>query len=778
MSDFSSSIGSNISSVNSSNTFSTGTDKDRSNFLKGLKTTTSGQKEDPTYLGFRLLFDFGLGARIDEETFLPISPLLCSDVQMPNNGGGQGMDLFTMSKQVRNNLASSDDTNSLANVTSDLYYLTAQGYLDERRSDNDENYNDGVSSRCSSLLAFQNMIKSVNTKSPWFIKSIDGLDKLLSVPISRSYIGNSTPIKNHRSGVLSFNCMESIDLRITAMADFYRKAVYDPTFNRVMLPNNLRKFRMWIIVTELRNMHLSQNLSDVLNPFNNSAVSNVASMVSSIAQTSGINNSTPSNPNVTKPESGQNGVYDTLSKLEPYIFMYQLDNCEFDFDEYSHIPSSLSNEGNNKPTENRFKIHVGRITEKKTQYNILSDLIKNQSSFSPILIADSWDMSGSNIPSTAYNADNNTNLFSQLANNFINNSVSSVIQQFNPIVSKAVLGNVYGTTLSSIANLANSAQSLANGISTLQSPFMDSRPQSQGLGGPGQRVYPSITEDVYGDVKPSYFSNTPGSVYPGGTGYQILPYTNEYPSLITGDLGLPTRVYPNIISDLYPNDPGTDLGVPNRVYPAPNVDEYPTVPGNDLGLPGRVYPNIISDQYPNDPGSDLGVPSRVYPAPNIDEYPTIPTPDLGLPGRVYPNIISDQYPNDPGSDLGVPSRVYPAPNIDEYPTIPTPDLGLPGRVYPSIISDQYPNDPGSELGTPGRVYQTPNIKEYPTIPTPDLGLPGRDYPSITARVYPTGITNNIQSLNSNVYPDLVTGELGLPGRDYPGIIDNEYKKND
>ena len=751
----------------------TGVDKDRNNFLKGLKTTASGQKEDPTYLGFRLLFDFNPSHSVDQETFLPISPILCDGPKIDFPHVSAGIDYFSLAKQIRVDLYDPAHAyNKVPNVTQDLYFYTAQGYLTQRRSQAEAGLRPGggtadntTSNRNDALSGFKNLLKGINEKSPWFIQSIDGLDALLKIPTPRSYIGNTTKDRITRGGVLTFNCLDSIDLRTTALADLYRKATYDSVNLRSVLPQNLRKFRMWIIVTELRNMHLDNTILDVLNPFNNSAVSNIASTISNIGQASGILNAPGGPPNASVPLKQKDDVYSNLSKLEPYIFMYQLDLCEFDFDDYTHIPSNLSNAWAKEPVSNKFRIHVGKITEKKLQFNILSDLLQNKSQFAPIVIADSWNLADSVLGGN-YDINNDGNLFAQLANNFINNSVSSVIQQFSPVVSQAVLGNAYGFQMSDITNLANSVQDLANGINNLKSPFADSRPQSRGLGGPGQRVYPSIHEDVYGNVNPSYFPAGIGNVYPGGTGYAVMTPTDVYPGDPGIDLGLPDRVYPTITEDDYPNDPGTDLGMPDRVYPVPTEDAYPTVAGVDLGLPARVYPTIAEDDYTTVPGIDLGAPDRVYPATSEDAYPTVEGVDLGLPDRVYPTIIEDDYTTVPGIDLGAPDRVYPATSEDAYPTVEGVDLGLPDRVYPGITNDEYPNDPGSDLGPIGRVYSAPNEDVYPHI------LP--NYPIINARVYPSNLPIDPMA-KSDVYPTVPGIDLGDPGRQYPGINDNQYK---
>ena len=76
MANFLNEIKDNLSSVADPNQiFNKGIDRGRTTFLKGLKTTSSGQKEDPTYTGFRIMFDMGYGGLVDPESYLPISPL-------------------------------------------------------------------------------------------------------------------------------------------------------------------------------------------------------------------------------------------------------------------------------------------------------------------------------------------------------------------------------------------------------------------------------------------------------------------------------------------------------------------------------------------------------------------------------------------------------------------------------------------------------------------------------------------------------------------------------
>jgi hypothetical protein len=629
MADFLSSIRDNASSVTDvGQILNRGVDKNRTLFLKGLKSTSSGQKEDPTYLGFRIMFDMGHGGLVDPETFLPISPLFSKgNTNISGNPAGMkldgSMDFFHGSRK---------HIGTFPNYTSEMHYMTAEAFLRERRSaaengltdevqrdllgnniplNINERNNGVVAHRANALVAFKNILTSINEKSPWFIQSIDGLDSILKVTPSRQ-VGGGSGYREQRSGILTFNCLDSIDLRVSAMGELYRKATYDYQYHREMLPANLRKFRMWIIVTEIRQVDLQKNLADVLNPFNISGVGSTVEAIQNIAQGSGLFTDRNSNPG-DDPKSSLKSFVESFEKLTPYIMMYQLDLCEFNFDE-SYPFSALYNSGNTTPVSGKFKVHVGNIKEYKIQYNILSDLLKNESVFAPLLIQDSWNLNGSKIFTEGVTLDNNTNLFTNLANNFINNSIASVVQQqVSPIVTRQLLGNAYGFNLSDAVRSLNSAQDLVNGINNIRSPFQDYKPQSRGLGGPGERQYPNIKEDVYPTV-------------PENLSYGL---GNQYPAGITPPPGNP--------NDVYPTNPGVDLGLPQRTYPVNSSDEYSNVPGTDLGVPTRIYPSTTgSDQYPTNPGVDLGLPQRIYQVNNSDEYLNVPGTDLGVPQRVYP----------------------------------------------------------------------------------------------------------------------------------------------
>jgi hypothetical protein len=389
MADFLSNIKDNASSVADGNQIlNRGVDKNRTLFLKGLTSTSSGQKEDPTYLGFRIMFDMGHGGLVDPENFLPISPLFSQGNNLIS-GNPAGMKLNSSNMDFFHGSRQQIKDSKFPNYTEDMHYMTAEAFLRERRSraengltsepqtdllgnniplNINERNNGVVAHRANALVAFRNILTSINEKSPWFIQTIDGLDSILKVTPPRQ-VGGGTGYKEQRSGVLTFNCLDAIDLRVASMGELYRKATYDFQYHREMLPANLRKFRMWIIVTEIRQIDLQKNLADVLNPFNISGVGSTFENLQNIAQSSGILKSRGTNPG-DDPRSSLKSFVDSFEKLTPYIMMYQLDLCEFNFDEsYPFTTLNNSNSGANAPVSAKFKVHVGNVKEYKMQYN-------------------------------------------------------------------------------------------------------------------------------------------------------------------------------------------------------------------------------------------------------------------------------------------------------------------------------------------------------------------------------------------------------------------------
>jgi hypothetical protein len=773
------------------------TDKMRGLFLKGFKLSNQGNYEDPTYLGFKIVMDFGNGG-IDAEFGTPTSPLFnpaayTSAVDFaPKNPFGQPQ------YSVKGG--------------GEIVFHSAQSYLQERDAGfpNEVNRN----KRADAIAQFSKGLRDLLENYPWFIQSIDGLDELTKVKrggyTSSSSTGDFDPSRT-KGKVLTFNCLESLNLRMLALSELYKQATFDPDYMRDLVPRNLRKFRMYIFVTEIRNFFKTSRL--LANSATLTAINNFSGLLSDTISSSsspdggdafnsagGFGSNTSRIGNLAA-NLGVDDITSTFrdqsdqSGIKP-ILIIRCDDCEFDFDESTSIPSKIDNGSDTASAANfSFKVNVQRVRTKYQFPNIRTD-----GQF--LILKDGYDQNGSSLQeianrnplnnqdrgasllgdalgglssnpavSNALEAAGNqlTNLAAGAVNDMINEAIADFVDPALRGINQTLMGNVYNGIAGpdSFVGQAvfNSAQSileqngLGNAINLLGSnsindAFSGNLPNSQtlGFGGPSERVYPA----------------------PGGN-------RDLYTKVPGQDLGVNSdssisRVYPQVSSgDSYPNVPGSDLGVPDRVYPQPNGDFYVEVPGADLGVPGRVYPppSGVTDAYSGVPGQDLGVPDRVYPPPAgvTDAYDGVPGQDLGVPDRVYPEPDGDVYSTVPGVDLGVPDRVYPGPNEDVYSTVPGQDLGVPDRVYSGPNDDVYANVPGQDLGVPDRVYQSFNDKVYPDA-EPSANS------NFSDRVYPDASFTPNQAFSDRVYSDPETPEISYqknnrpdsaPGPVYPKI---------
>ena len=144
--------------------------------------------QDPTYIGFKLLFLF----------------------DQPGSG-------LLSEKPLKN---------------------TAMGYLEKI----------GDTIRMGYLKSFVKLLKRINEETPWFFQTIEGLDEAWKHMYQEK---DYKPILTDRKVII--NCLdESVDLRMTALMDLYRKACFDWPNRREVVPANLRRFTVRVYCYEGR----------------------------------------------------------------------------------------------------------------------------------------------------------------------------------------------------------------------------------------------------------------------------------------------------------------------------------------------------------------------------------------------------------------------------------------------------------------------------------------------------------------------------------------------
>lgn len=178
--------------------------------------------------------------------------------------------------------------------------------------------------RYNYLKLFQELLLDTNYWMPWYWQQIEGIDKIWD------YGGLKDPYKGGDDSRLKVTTLESIDLRITALMDLYRKSCYDYTYRRFVLPENLRKFQVSVFVQEIRNIQV--NFGTIGN-----AINAVNQLAGAFPQAS------PLNIPVETPQ--QRAARETAQVSNEFgaNMMFTLKYCEFDADKSGAAFAAVSN---------------------------------------------------------------------------------------------------------------------------------------------------------------------------------------------------------------------------------------------------------------------------------------------------------------------------------------------------------------------------------------------------------------------------------------------------
>ena len=149
--------------------------------------------------------------------------------------------------------------------------------------------------KLEALQNFKKALKTINNEMPWYWQGLAGLEKIVQWDPTKPYFGGD-------DAKLTISTLESINLPIAGLMHLYRTATFDERKWTWVIPANLRKFRMYVYVTEVR------SIQNVTNP-----------RISGISATE------------FKPSISFKNANEAISGQEnrPY-FMFGLQFCEFD----------------------------------------------------------------------------------------------------------------------------------------------------------------------------------------------------------------------------------------------------------------------------------------------------------------------------------------------------------------------------------------------------------------------------------------------------------------
>ena len=254
----------------------------------------------------------------------------------------------------------------------------------------------GAPTAQAALQKFTDLLFDIQEKAPWYFQSISGLADLYKIDKAINYRG--------KDKVIAIDCLESVDLRMTMLADLYRLFSFDFKNWREILPINLRTFDMRIHVLEMRKFNTTfgtiadyyaerpfdgeerqkefieaQSKKNVYGGIGSSLFSGTFNALGNFS--SAINNATGglfSNLGElagNDPNTSLESAFEAIS-----VQTFNLGHCEFDF--FTEAPPYLDTVSVKEATEAtfKFKINIGTI-ERSTSYSfydyIISEWAKN-----------------------------------------------------------------------------------------------------------------------------------------------------------------------------------------------------------------------------------------------------------------------------------------------------------------------------------------------------------------------------------------------------------------
>ena len=211
------------------------------NTAEGSGNNSVTALDDPTYLGFTLMFDIS-SPLFNGATRAAVNIPIPEFSPAPNANGNLNV------SQVAG--AVSDALSGTPSFPSEP---SAIGYLDKI----------GETNRVEYLRAFVTGLLEVSKERPYYFQTIGGL---LEAWAKSFEFGEDPFTGSDDADGITIGCLEAIDLKMTALFNLYKMAVYDVRYKRMIVPKNLLRFDIYIYVQEIRKFKTVRNWLGSLNP--------------------------------------------------------------------------------------------------------------------------------------------------------------------------------------------------------------------------------------------------------------------------------------------------------------------------------------------------------------------------------------------------------------------------------------------------------------------------------------------------------------------------------
>ena len=188
--------------------------------------------DEPTYLSFRIEFMFNDPEMAIRNTAYNNKGI--NDSAIRTAFYGQMYDY--MPEPLLNDFFTRDEKGAMKPTDTSVGILySTENYLD---------INLGDHGRAMLLHTFKRALKDIQENFPYYFTSLSGIDTITSI--------NPEEGVRVKEGVITLECMEGLDLKITQLLQLYRKIVWDDVYQRWILPDMMRYFGMRIYVSEIR----------------------------------------------------------------------------------------------------------------------------------------------------------------------------------------------------------------------------------------------------------------------------------------------------------------------------------------------------------------------------------------------------------------------------------------------------------------------------------------------------------------------------------------------
>ena len=332
--------------------------------------------DEPTYLTFRIEFDFNRYAQVNQGSTTSKDYSADSFNYMPEP-------LLALPDGTKNEF----ETNSIDNAfkVKDNFY-SAYRYLHDAL---------GEKRRAEMLKQFILSLHDIQYHYPYYFTSVEGLDSISSINTERGIRLLDGDNK------LTIKCLEGLDLKITQLMQLYRKAAWDDVYQRWILPDMMRFFTLRIYVSEMKLFHTTSKTSNKKRGsflIDMESTGSLAARSRDALQSSGnllgglnnfLNSAAAISANmlgdgsaITRVLSDANSIVDTvdtvLNSIRGDLFLcdnainevmptlcFECHMCEFDISKtLSHISNLSSSKNGTTPPEPELNIKVGRLVEK------------------------------------------------------------------------------------------------------------------------------------------------------------------------------------------------------------------------------------------------------------------------------------------------------------------------------------------------------------------------------------------------------------------------------